>query len=98
MTKVFISQPMGNRSAEDILMQRRSIERWLHKKLTDDIEIIDTYFTDSSLSPLECLACSLKLLADADLTVFAPKWEFARGCRIEHQCCVDYGIPIMYIQ
>ena len=26
-----------------------------------------------------------------------PGWQNARGCRIEHQCATDYGIPVMEV-
>ena len=35
---------------------------------------------------------SLKLLSGADVAYFAEGWEDARGCRIEHECAVEYGI------
>jgi hypothetical protein len=25
-------------------------------------------------------------------------WELARGCKIEHTCCVEYGIEVLYMQ
>ena len=34
-------------------------------------------------------------LAEADVAYFAPGWEDARGCRIEHQCAINYGIEII---
>ena len=41
---------------------------------------------------LEYLGESLKLLAKADIAYFAPGWNKARGCKIEHQCALEYGI------
>lgn len=35
--------------------------------------------------------------AKADVAVFAPGWQNARGCRIEHQCAEDYDIPMMEV-
>ena len=43
--------------------------------------------------PLWYLGESLKLLATADVAYFAKGWEKARGCKIEHTCAVEYGIP-----
>ncbi|RHU77980.1 DUF2829 domain-containing protein [Butyribacter intestini] len=31
-------------------------------------------------------------MADADVAYFAKGWESARGCRIENQCAIEYGI------
>lgn len=41
---------------------------------------------------MKYLAKSLELLADADVAYFAKGWESARGCRIENQCAIEYGI------
>lgn len=34
-------------------------------------------------------------MADADLVYFAKGWEDARGCMIERECAVQYGVPIL---
>ena len=39
----------------------------------------------------------IEFLAKADVAIFAPGWKNARGCRIEHQCAEDYGIPVMEV-
>lgn len=44
------------------------------------------------MDPIYALGFSIQMLPQADLVVFAPNWETARGCRIEHQVCADYGI------
>jgi len=41
---------------------------------------------------LHYLAKSLEYLAEADIAYFVPGWENARGCKLEHQCAVEYGI------
>ena len=46
-------------------------------------------------SPCGFLGKSLEMLAGADLAVFASGWQDARGCRIEHDCAVAYGIGTM---
>ena len=43
------------------------------------------------------LGKSLEYLADADLAVFALDWPSARGCRIEHEAAVQYGIATMEV-
>ena len=40
---------------------------------------------------------NIEFLAKADVAVFAPGWEYARGCRIERQCAEEYGIPVMEV-
>jgi hypothetical protein len=47
------------------------------------------------MDPLECLGKSIELMAHADVAVFCPGWKEARGCRIEHECAVQYGLEVI---
>lgn len=95
MTKVFISQPMKNKTEQEILEERANVFQ-LAKDSFPDAELIDSYFDDYKPSTgniaLKYLAKSLELLADADVAYFAPGWKDARGCRIENECAIEYGI------
>ena len=95
---IFISQPMNGRTDAEILDEReRMLE--LAARECHDIHPLETFFPDlgPDAKPLTYLAKSLEYLAKADVAVFAPGWQDARGCRIEHQCAADYGIPIMEV-
>ena len=100
MLKVFISQPMKGRTAQEILEERADLFSRA-KERYHDVELIDSYFDDYKPSDgnvaLKYLAKSLELLADADVAYFAKGWESARGCRIENQCAIDYGIEVVEI-
>jgi hypothetical protein len=65
----------------------------------DDAVPLETFFEDfgPDAKPLDYLARSIEFLAKADVAVFAPGWEYARGCRIERQCAEEYGIPVMEV-
>ena len=39
----------------------------------------------------------VEVLGTADFAVFAPGWQDYRGCRIEHDAAVAYGIPIVEV-
>ena len=41
---------------------------------------------------------NLELLSDANVTVLGKGWKNSRGCRIEHECAVQYGISVIYIE
>ena len=58
-------------------------------------EHIESFFQNAPAEarPLWFLGKSLELLATADVAYFAPGWEDARGCRVEHTCAVEYGVP-----
>ena len=58
------------------------------------MEELQTFFDDfgPDKKPLHYLAKSLEFLADADVAIFIGDWKNYRGCKIEHECAVEYGI------
>lgn len=74
----------------------------------EPVTVIDSFFEDAphhfcptvraevripiDARPLWFLGKSLELLSTADVAVFAKGWRSARGCIIEHECAVAYGI------
>ena len=92
---IFISQPMGGRSDDEINAERRRVIR----QQFGEVDALETFFSDfgPAAKPLDYLARSIEFLAKADVAIFAPGWKNARGCRIEHQCAEDYGIPVMEV-
>lgn len=95
MKKLFISQPMIGKSDEEILKEREKAIKSAEKQMDEPVEVIDSFFQSAPTDarPLWYLGESLKLLATADVAYFAKGWEKARGCKIEHTCAVEYGIP-----
>lgn len=71
-------------------------------------EIVNTLFTDEWYSkdkmqergvvqiPLCFLAKSLENMSLYHAAYFCKGWENARGCRIEHDAAVAYGLDIVY--
>lgn len=102
MKKLFISQPMKGKTDEEILSVREkaieSAKKYLKECGEDDeIEVIDSFFQKApeEARPLWFLAKSLELLSTADVAYFAKGWEYARGCRIENECAIEYGIDVI---
>lgn len=96
MKRLFVSQPMRGKTDEEILKARHLAEHEAALHLGESVEVIDSFIGTSDASrALEYLGESIKLLATADAIIFAEGWEDARGCRIEHACAVEYGIPII---
>lgn len=97
MKRLFISQPMRDKSNAEILAERNKAIEVASKQLNEEVEVIDSFFKDSPAltNPLLCLAKSLELLATADIAYFADGWEQARGCRIERLCAEEYNIPVI---
>lgn len=97
MKKLFISQPMKGKSDDEILAERSNAIQAAKDSVNDEIEVIDSFFqgAPADAAPLWYLGESLKLLSTADVAYFAPGWEKARGCKIEHTCAVEYGIAVI---
>lgn len=95
--KVMISQPMNGKKESQIRLERQKVI----KKLEDlGWQVIDTIFTDEA--PKSCnpaiyyLSRSIKEISKADAVMFMNGWEKARGCRIEHDICLQYETLTMY--
>lgn len=94
MKRLFISQPMGGRTDKEILKEREVAIQAAIQFLGEDVEVIDSFFVGADMNkPLAYLGESLKMMANADVVYFAPGWRDARGCNVEHLCCIYYGIP-----
>lgn len=94
--RLFISQPMKGKTNEQIKSERNKIIQRV-KEHYPDIEVIDSFFENAphDAKPLWFLGKSLELLSTADIAYFANDWENYRGCRIENQCAIAYGIVVM---
>lgn len=97
MKRVFISQPMKEKTAEEIKQERQKIVDAIVEEYGKGIEIIDSYFegAPADARPLWFLGKSLELLSTADMVFFAPGWDSARGCKMEHEACVAYDLNII---
>lgn len=103
--KAMISQPMNGKSDEEIDDTRLKAV----KSLEDlGYEVENTLFTDEWYSdekmkergivqiPVCFLAKSLDSMSLCQAVYFCKGWEEARGCRIEHEVAVNYGLTILY--
>ena len=97
MKKIFISQPMKDKTDEFILAEREKSIETAKNYLGEEVEIIDSFIQNAphDAKPLWFLGKSLELMAGADVAIFASGWKNARGCKIEHTCAEEYGIKII---
>lgn len=97
MKRLFISQPMKDKTNEEIIEAREKAIEAAKKAIGEDVEVIDSFFKDAphDAKPLWFLGKSLELLSTADIAYFGEGWESARGCKIEHSCAVAYGIKVI---
>lgn len=94
--KLFISQPMANRTEEEIKFEKEKIIEEV-RKIYGDIDVIDSYIEDSpeDASGIWYLAKSIEMLDEADIVYFAYGWQLNRGCIIEHEVCKRYDKTII---
>lgn len=92
--KIFISQPMRGKTDKEILTERAKAIETVQEIYHANVEVIDSFFQSApaDAKPLWFLGKSLELLSSADVAVFCNGWKDARGCRLEHSCCIEYGI------
>lgn len=100
-----LSQPMAGKTEEEIVATREKAIAALKKK---GYEVVNTLFTDEWCSkeqmqkrgvvqiPLCFLAKSLENMSLCHAVYFCRGWANARGCKIEHDAAVDYGLDIIY--
>lgn len=107
MRKAMLSQPMAGKTNEEIVATREKAIAALKER---GYEVINTLFTDEWYSkeamesrgvvkiPICFLAKSLENMSLCHAAYFCKGWENARGCRIEHEAAVAYGLDIIYEQ
>lgn len=105
MTKAMISQPMAGETDEQIVATREKATASLQAM---GYEVVNTLFTDEWYGdeamrergvvqvPLCYLAKSLENMSLCHAAYFCKGWEKARGCRIEHDAAVAYGLEVLY--
>ena len=82
--------------------------KFLEYAKKENFEVVNTYFqnewySNESMSsrgviqiPLCFLAKSLEYMSECSTVYFAKGWENARGCKIEHEVALQYGLEIVY--
>ena len=105
MNKIMISQPMNGFTDEQIVETRN---RFLEYAKKENLEVVNTYFQNEWCSkeflskrgvvqiPICFLAMALEKMRFCHIVYFAKGWENARGCKIEHEVALQYGLDIIY--
>ena len=98
--KIMISQPMKDKTRDEIELQQEKIANILFDHYGDgNIEILTTIVENhEKKSALECLSESIFFLSTCDILCMAEGWENARGCRIEHEIAKAYDKKIIYMK
>lgn len=108
---IFISQPMTGKSEEEILATRQKEIDKIHQLFDADgveINIIASYIDDATRKHFKehvsddinwdifWLSQSLERLAMADMIWLCDGWEYSKGCNVELECAIQYGLCIVY--
>ena len=98
MIKIFISQPMKDKTNEQIEAERkRAVETIKKEYFDDEVEIIDSFFKGAphDAKPLWFLGKSVELLSTADVAYFIKGWDKYRGCKKDHTAALENGIRVV---
>lgn len=105
MQKAMISQPMAGLTDDEIIKSRNRAIAVLAQL---GYVVVNTLFTDDWYKkdamekrgvvqiPLCFLAKSLENMSLCHAVYFCKGWKNARGCKIEHDAAVAYGLTILY--
>lgn len=105
MKKAMLSQPMARKTDEEIIETRNRAIEFLENQ---GYEVVNTLFTDEWYStekmtergvvqiPLCFLAKSLENMSLCNAVYFCKGWESMRGCRVEHDAALAYGLDMIY--
>jgi len=105
MKKAMLSQPMAGKTDAEIIATREKAIKVLEEK---GFEIVNTLFTDEWYNkeqmeargvaqiPLCFLAKSLENMSLCHAAYFCKGWENFRGCKLEHDAAIAYGLEVIY--
>ena len=96
MAVVFLSYPMNGKTEDEMSMMRNA----MMENYDAVTKCTNTYISnhECSLSTrLECLGEAIKLMSKADIVLFHPDWDKARGCKVENYAAVTYGKGVLYL-
>lgn len=97
--KVMISQPMAGKNDADVKAIRDEL---IEKFKRMHIEVVESFCSKDAPagvynpSVYRLGKTIANWLHSVDAVYFVDGWREARGCRIEHQICKEYGIKCLY--
>jgi len=99
MKKLFISQPMRDKTNEEIEKVRQEAVREVQLLYPNEqIIVLDSFLKThcTNQNSLWFLGKSIEVLSNADIAYFCKDWDNYRGCRMEHKACKNYDIECIY--
>lgn len=98
--RVFISQPMNGISEQRIALHRAEAEKDIVNMLGwGEVVFVNSMIDDEppegANSGIWYLGRSLIILSMCDAVYFCPNWQMYKGCCIEHDVAIKYGLQIL---
>lgn len=103
--KAMISQPMAGMTDEEIAEARDKARAKLREMGYEFVNTLSTdeWYSEAAMKergvvqvPLCYLAKSLENMSLCHAAYFCKGWENARGCRIERDAAIAYGLEVLY--
>ena len=96
MAVVFLSYPMNGKTEDEMSMMRNA----MMTNYDAVTKCTNAYISNHECnlpSRLECLGEAIKLMGKADIVLFHPDWDKARGCKVENYAAVTYEKGVLYL-
>lgn len=95
--RLMISIPMNGLTNEDV---KKNLERVKEIIEPQGYEIVDSFIEQSPKkevlnAPIWYMAKSLEVMSKCDAIYLCKGWDKARGCLIEYQVAMEYGMEII---
>lgn len=100
MKTLFVSQPFKGRTEEEVFEQRRLIKEKIEELIKEECLVIDQYHQTApeGAGRFYYLSQDILMMDDADIVAFSPDWMMAKGCRVEHELAVAYGLNMIEVE
>lgn len=100
MKKLFISQPFSGRAEEEVFEERAKIQRKVEEIQKEDFVVIDQYHQTApeGAGRFYYLSQDILMMDEVDLIAFSPNWRSAKGCRVEHELALAYGLNMIEVE
>ena len=96
MAVVFLSYPMNGKTEDEMSTMRNA----MMENYDAVTKCTNTYILSHECNfntPLEYLGESIKFMSKADVVLFHPDWDKARGCKVENYAAVTYEKGVLYL-
>lgn len=101
MKKLFISVPMKGRTEENIRKSMEKMHKIAEAVWEQELEVIPSFVEDkppqNNRVSLWYLGKSIQLLADADYFIGIEYTNLFRGCDVERDAAMHYGVPCFFV-